>query len=199
MNNIKKEIKIRQAKDAFLWKYNPSQSVEIALSESIDAAVQRNTYKSKSEKANLKIIKSIRKQWKACLYQNAKIFTKNRSEDTYLESVELIKLSINEYCRNHNFESKIKISHAQKSLSVFLKHLWCFQTEKVPDEYTPQIYPPQCPVDSIILNKIGWRKQKWTTVDSIKEHMEMIEAIREYAKTTKEDLSLAEWELFEFL
>lgn len=57
-----------------------------------------------------------------------------------------------------------RISHSQKSISVFVKHLWCMDVISEPNI---------CPVDRIILGKTEVRKNKdinWGYVNSIEEH-----------------------------
>jgi hypothetical protein len=67
-----------------------------------------------------------------------------------------------------------RISHAQKSISVFLKHLWCM-------DIIPQ--PPQCPVDRMILERAGRRypDTKWGYVNTIEEHMKKIKHLQDAA------------------
>jgi hypothetical protein len=54
--------------------------------------------------------------------------------------------------------------------------------------------PPHCPVDRIILEKLG-DPRNWTQLDDIKEYQEIIESIRKLAG----DKSPSEWENDEWL
>ncbi|HNS22970.1 MAG TPA: hypothetical protein PKH24_20900 [Sedimentisphaerales bacterium] len=72
---------------------------------------------------------------------------------------------------------------------MFLKHLWCMGRINT---------PPQCPVDSTILQRAGLRypMTRWAYVNSMDEHRRKIEYLTRCAVTS--GLALAEWELIEF-
>ena len=83
-----------------------------------------------------------------------------------------------------------KISHAQKSLSVFLKHIWCLGL-------IPR--PPQCPIDRIILSNLSSYDRKynnfsWTKVNTIEEHRQIIQDLQNLCR----EEPMAEWELLAF-
>jgi hypothetical protein len=54
--------------------------------------------------------------------------------------------------------------------------------------------PPECPVDSIILSKVGIRDIAWSSINEIKNHEKII---NEVAKRSGAKC-LAEWELITF-
>ena len=81
-----------------------------------------------------------------------------------------------------------RISHSQKSLSIFSKHLWCLN---LIDE------PVFCAVDAIILGKTDAPSNiKWTKISTIEAHRESYKYIE--TKASKSGLSIALWELSEF-
>ena len=84
------------------------------------------------------------------------------------------------------YEPGFRISHAQKSLSLVLKHYWCLGIGAM---------PPECPVDRPILvaARAGELNSKWTDVNSIAAHQVKMGFIAEAA--AREGLEIAEWEL----
>ena len=84
------------------------------------------------------------------------------------------------------YEPGFRISHAQKSLSIVLKHFWCLGLVAM---------PPECPVDRPILvaSRAGELNSKWTDVNSIAAHRVKMKFISDAAE--RERLSIAEWEL----
>lgn len=93
---------------------------------------------------------------------------------------------------NDSFGSKFRdagfrISHSQKSISVFLKHLWCMQRIRM---------PLQCPIDRKILSCLRTSNYNpWTKIDTLEEHTSIIAALNTIAGSTP----LAVWELLNFL
>ena len=85
-----------------------------------------------------------------------------------------------------------RIAHAQKSLSLVLKHFWCN------DEMDE---PPCCPVDRRILataDAVG-SAAKWTDLDTLDAYHEKLERLRRAsAKSVIQPVSLAQWELYAF-
>jgi hypothetical protein len=175
---------IKEAMDCFLKQYNTNRTAEKAASRAISAAVQRNkiyTTKDYSLRAE------IRKQWATELKNIAeRVKAESMDEQAYLNQVLDLKKILNSRFSDVDF----RISHSQKSISVYLKHLWCLGDLNT---------PPQCPVDRIILTKIGvnYDDRKWGYVDSIEEHMRKYELIKEFAQSKGFD-STSEWELIAF-
>ena len=79
-----------------------------------------------------------------------------------------------------------KVSHAQKSLSVYLKYRWC--------QYNALPSPPACPIDSNVLCRLGWPycKRRWTQMhlDSYNEILELL-----LRRAEEYQISIAEMEL----
>jgi hypothetical protein len=84
------------------------------------------------------------------------------------------------------YEPGFRISHAQRSLSLVLKHYWCLGLVAM---------PPECPVDRPILvaSRAGELNSKWTDVNSIVAHQVKMGFIAEAA--WNQGLEIAEWEL----
>jgi hypothetical protein len=81
-----------------------------------------------------------------------------------------------------------RISHSQKSLSIFSKHLWCLN---LIDE------PVFCAVDAIILGKTDAHSNiKWTKISTIEAHRESYKYIE--TEASKSGMSIAQWELSAF-
>jgi len=82
-----------------------------------------------------------------------------------------------------------RLSHAQKSLSVYCKHLWCM---------CKMGEPATCPVDRGILRAVYPRQDVplWTEVDKIDTHKEQLRRLQDGADAKGQ--SLAVWELLTF-
>ncbi|MDZ4288683.1 MAG: hypothetical protein U0984_12030 [Prosthecobacter sp.] len=187
---------IPTAKRSFLERYNDDRSAVKAASRAIAAASQHNSLYlgdiSVTGKAR------VRTTWSGLLEIIADKYGNPVSEAEYLTDIQELKRAMNAdhapaFRRNphpqFNYSPGFRISHAQKSLSVYLKHLWCLGEITV---------PPQCPVDALILKKAGLRypRTKWAYIDSIAEHQAKIEVLNRHA--AEAGLSLAEWELLQF-
>jgi hypothetical protein len=90
------------------------------------------------------------------------------------------------------FEPGFRVAHAQKSLSLVLKHGWCNGTV---------VMPPHCVVDRRVLATAGANQvlARWSDVNNWNAHLDKI-AIIEAASLMHADrpLTLAEWELWAF-
>ena len=172
-------------KEKFLERYNKSKSQEEALSKSISAAVQHNKIYNDVDSKDRIII---REYWSSQLVDLAERYkVECWSDDSYEQEVQGLKEKM-----KARFPEIIdfRISHAQKSLSVFLKHMWCLGLAPT---------PPQCPVDRIILTnaKAPYNKRSWGYVDSITEHKVLYDIIKQAAyQSGYTDVAL--WELENF-
>lgn len=182
--------KIEQAKNRFLGRYKTQKNeIERAISNSIKAALQRNQIYHDKTLAN-KIKKAVKRPWEDYLQNMSQSIKGIKSESEYVKKISDLKGKLKESFESQGIPSDlIKICHAQKSISVFLKYLWCMGEGE----------PFQCPVDAKILRIVGWTGKNWTTIDDIEDHQKMIDHIRAFAKNKNPDLSIAEWELLEFL
>ena len=181
---------ILNAKQEFLDKYNPKRTIAKALEQSNGAAVKRaRLYTNGLSHVERQPVRLRLKDYLLSLvtkYQNSVTQTTHHS---YIVSLcdhmnclpKQVYFSHDDFTDNPGF----RIAHAQKSLSVFLKHLWCMDIIST---------PPECPVDSIILSKVGIRDIAWSSINEIKSHEKII---YEVAKRSGAKC-LAEWELITF-
>lgn len=160
-----------------------NQAADIA----INVSVSRNPTYSGSISYNDKHI--IREYWKSLLldfYNSNK--PGNISRKDFFDYVCVIKEKMNsEYpsafkCNTKGYDNGFRLAHAQKSLSVFLKHLWCMG--KMGE-------PPFCPIDGIILNNVLKKKGAWTKLNDPETYKTYIRYIDSAVGTT---MSVAEWE-----
>lgn len=103
------------------------------------------------------------------------------SEDAHYDNINLVKKYAEQIGLDVLSNKKYKIGTAQKLLNLSLKYFWCANWIKE---------PPHCPVDKIILDKVGI-KLSWTKIDSIEEYRRIINEMR--VKINRNDL--AKWEL----
>lgn len=179
---MKQEIVFSEKKD-FLNRYNPDGSITNALTKSISAAVQHNQLYSNS--VTLIERRNIREFWSKKLLELFEKYANTMCTEEVYES-EIISLK---QTLNQQFQDRIdfRISHAQKSISVFFKHLWCM--EKIET-------PPQCPVDRTILKRAGAgvNEQSWGYIDDINIHRQKISLIK--AQSIRDGIkNIACWEL----
>lgn len=81
------------------------------------------------------------------------------------------------------YAQKFRLAHAQKSLSVCLKHLWCMDI--IPE-------PPMCPIDRGILWKVGVH-ECWTKLDDVCAYESWKNAV--WKSASEKNMSMSEWEL----
>ena len=191
-----KDKETTEAIELFYKKLKIEQSsidVNQAARMAIKAAVERNpTY---SDDAN---IEKIHKTWIEELislfdkYKN-KEQTKEVFVDDVIELQRKMNASFPDSFRNNGkskgknkdrdkYEKVFRVAHAQKSLSIFLKHMWCI---------TPDMpMPPVCPIDRRILQEAKIY-DPWTKLNCIKTYKKWLEKLECVAG--KEPL--AKWEL----
>lgn len=192
--------KIERAKKQFLNEYNPKQCNVVALSEAIGAAVGRNKLYMPLVKYKDTMI--FRKEWEECLIKIGNKYIHNGyTESDYLDEIVRLRTEMNNKFHKlfttkadvkEGFDPGFRLSHSQKSISVYLKHLWCLGENKTP--------PPQCPIDRKILSLviIKGKIPAWTKVNSLKYHNELMQLIKNQAENNKYDL-VSEWELVHYL
>jgi len=186
----------------FLRKYNPGRTLDEALDKAINASVQLNPlYKNVLDPdirraRNIRRARSeaVRRRWKAYLIELIPRYKSKQCVSNYERDIENLKQLMNkEFLRNDESGAfrppGFRISHAQKSISVFLKHLWCMCEVAT---------PPQCPVDRQILEKARCPDPRWTYVNSICEHRKKIRCLEEAKAKDDPDEPLAKWELRQF-
>ncbi len=180
-------------KKEFLRRYSKfdDMNIDLAARNSIKAALQRNAIYSKKATKNCR--EKIRESWKKKLHKIGKEFYKKEINiEEYESKVKNLKKEMNgdfgDLLYNESIYDKgFRISHSQKSISLYLKYLWCMgEVGK----------PSVCPVDRTILKKSKSKNITWCYVNSIEEHQEKFGQIEKNAKL--EGMSVAEWELKNF-
>ena len=86
-------------------------------------------------------------------------------------------------CNKKGYDQVFRLAHAQKSLSMFLKHLWCMGKVQM---------PPLCPIDGVILNDVLKKGESWTKLNDWNKYNDYIKIIEDAAQ--KEKKFVAEWE-----
>jgi len=183
-------------KEAFLNKYNPKRTRTKALSSAITASVQHNSLYRRNLEQEIK--DAVLCEWRAYLDGLVERYKGSQSVKIYEQDIVTLKELMNgkfseaflsEPHDRYKTDPGFRISHAQKSISVFLKHLWCMGEVAC---------PPQCPVDRIILEAAGKRypDTKWGYVNTIEQHRLKVAFLEEAKGQSLE--SLAEWELMRF-
>ena len=125
------KVTLTNEKDLFLDRYNPEFSTDTALSLAIRAAVQHNSLYDKS--TTVKQRKEIRDYWSGLLINISEKYQESKISDVIYESdiVQLkskMNIKFNQYflSETHSkfgYNPGFRISHSQKSISVYLKHL----------------------------------------------------------------------------
>lgn len=187
MKTVNNEL-IEKQKQAFRDKYQGKGS---AARLGIIAAVQRaSLYTPSTSHAD------ILKRWEDKLNDLVEKYkTKQQTEETFKQDIKTLKDAMNcafppEQKRFNNgksgYDNEFRIAHAQKSLSICLKHLWCRGELK-------NNTPPLCPVDGILLKSVH-NTDSWTKVNSMKEYEEHIDLFKKKQLAQGYD-NLSFWEL----
>lgn len=198
-----RNLQSHQANFLGLFHVSPggAQWREVAINDAITSASRRTTLyetpRSPRERS------AVREFWSAQLEEKLAAYEAGRatfaSDRQYQHDVMDLRARMNaafpEVFLQHQirtFEPGFRVAHAQKSLSLVLKHGWCNGTVEM---------PPHCVVDRRILRAANARQveQRWTDVNTWEEHLEKM-SIVEAAARLHEDwpLTLAEWELWAF-
>jgi len=130
MDAKRKKI-IEEAKEKFAS--NPDYVGKPAEKLAILAAIQKGRLYTLNVSNERRI--QIREQWgKLLVSLGSKYTIAQQNADTFKKDIEVLKnlmnIKENMSCfqnshQNDGFEAGFRLSHAQKSLSVYLKHLWC--------------------------------------------------------------------------
>ena len=137
----------------------------------------------------------IRGYWRDRLFEAGKQFRKDVSVREYEVLIEGLKSDMNlrfkdAFLNGNHYGSMFRVSHAQKSIAVFIKHLWCLG-----DVGEPRI----CPVDRVVLRATNAKRNDdlaWGCVNSIEDHRRKFGYIEDAAE--RAGLSVARWELINF-
>lgn len=185
----------------FLDLYNPQRTVDMALSSGISASVRHNALYSPDVIDRIPIHCYWRSQLKSF---GEKYFETPQTIETFRNDIILLQNNMNnefpdsfkskQYVNNPGF----RISHAQKSLSVYLKHMWCIKVEQCFDNKSGVDIPeyPVCPMDRVILTIVNCPDTRWGYVNTMEEYNKKLRYIIDAANMEHE--SLAIWELMAF-
>lgn len=114
-----------------------------------------------------------------------KKYFKRNSEEDHHNNIVILKEYAEKIGKNILLNKSYKIGTAQKLLNLSLKYFWCLG-------YIEQ--PPHCPIDRIILNKVGINNIAWTQINTIQDYKNTIINIKK--KIKRSDLSQWELEIF---
>jgi hypothetical protein len=186
-------MKINEFKKKFLDKFNFNRCKTVALTMAVNAALQHNKlYKSSTHS---KERKKIRNFLKAEIISISQKYNFPKSQHDFKNDLEDLKFKMNnefssffeEQFKNGGLEPGFRISHSQKCLSVYLKHLWCMN--KIP-------IPPIPPIDRNILKNANYKNLRptWTAVNSIAQYNFQLS----YLLKAANGVHVTEWELIIF-
>ncbi|MDR3687665.1 MAG: hypothetical protein P4L93_11990 [Coriobacteriia bacterium] len=188
---------LAEQKTQFLRRFGADQGPDVAraraLQDAIASAVVKNALYAPAATASNRYDASV--GWKQMLESIAAEYVEPSSPDQYEADLVRLQAHMNrgfgQYFRQarhpkFGYEPGFRISHAQKSLGLVLKHYWCLGLVAM---------PPECPVDRPVLvaARAGELNSKWTDVNSIAAHRFKMRFLAEAA--AEEALSIAEWEL----
>ena len=170
-----------------------SAARSLALRDAVGSAVSKNALYA--PKATSRDRLEVDTAWKQALESYASEYVEPVGWERYERDLVKLTAEMNRAYGDHfrqarhpkfGYEPGFRISHAQMSLSLVLKHCWCLGFAAM---------PPQCPVSRVVLlaARAGELNAKWTDVNSIEAHRLKIKWLAEAAE--KEGLELAEWEL----
>lgn len=165
----------------------------LAMRDAVGSAVSKNAlYAPKATAGDRYYVDTA---WKQALEKYAAGYVKPVSSENYEKDLVKLTAEMNRAFGDHfrqarhpkfGYEPGFRISHAQMSLSLVLKHYWCLGLIAM---------PPQCPVTRAVLlaAKAGEPNSKWTDVNAIEAHRLKVVWLAKAA--AEEGLELAEWEL----
>lgn len=162
------------------------------------ATVQHGYLYTPNLSNNEKLI--IKNKWRRLLEEIGYKYETQRTIEDFINDIQDLKRRMNEQFPdsfnndNIEYENGFRIAHAQKSLSIYLKHCWCREI------ITP--IPPVCPIDGNVLKWVHV-KQAWTKCNSIEDiedipntgYRSQYDTIKEFVGQSEPKLSVFEWEL----
>jgi hypothetical protein len=197
--------RLAEEKASFLGKFNlvreQSGWRETALRDALAVSSRRtHLYRSGTTQAERNLV---REGWSEQLTRLSDLYATNAAAFSTQAQFDSDLVTLRTFMNNTfamYFEADIvkgyppgfRIAHAQKSLSVMLKHLWCN------DEMEE---PPCCPVDRLILVIAGAKgtAAKWTDLDTLDAyHQKLGRLLAASLSFSIQPISLAQWELLLF-
>lgn len=186
---MSKVEEINLAKRRFVNRFPITNGAKDCARYGIDAAAGRSHLYSPNTNHL-----DIREYWIKQLIIIGEKYKDKQTLETFKSDILALKESMNSkfpgrFINGHSdYDNEFRISHAQKSLSIFLKHMWCNNLITV--------LPPVCPIDGVILKYCG-SNDSWTKVNSIKSYEEHLALVERQRKTDNIG-SLPEWEVWAF-
>jgi hypothetical protein len=182
---------------AFLQKYNPPRTIERALSKAINASLEHNRTYSPNIDQNIKT--QFKNRWSSELIKIGNLFQQQRDLNFYYKQVIKLQQIMNDNFYNilmHPdpvYENGFRISHSQKSISVYLKHLWCLGSQEGGRGFTIIPDPPCCPIDGRMqrITRAHYNR-RWTQMNQINEIRDVLNQFQNLAN--RQGLSIAMWE-----
>ena len=186
-------IILQKQKERFLASYPPPHNLknpfDIAAEGAILSSIRRNPTYSKNISKDRK--NEFLSGWRKELAHYAeKYYNDSQSIETYIRDVLEMKARINAQFKeilSNDISCGIRIAHCQKSLSVYLKYMWC--------QNIATITPPACPIDRIVLTHCGIFDISWTRLDNEAVFRRTLDRIKHKAEQNVCCASVAEWEL----
>lgn len=186
-------MEIQDSKNKFLDEFNKNRCKKNALTIAVKASLQHNKlYRNNIDKYKREKFRNrLEKEILSITHE----YIVPKSQEDFKNDMECLKFNINkefshlflDETTKDSLEPGFRISHSQKCLSVYLKHLWCMG--KIP-------MPPLPPIDRNIL-KITCNKNilpQWTKVNSIEEYNVLVE----YLINAAGEMHVTEWELINY-
>jgi len=163
-----------------------------AVATSIIAAFQHaGVYKKGLEVADTRKI-ALRKDLEGALRSLATRYTNPINEEEHCHNIEDLANALTQKYKPTGIlrSDRFRIGIAQKALNLYLKNLWCLGEI---------ITPPHCPLDRLIIDKLGlrWNERSqydWTKLDDIEKYKELISRCAHKARERGCE-NIAEWEL----
>jgi len=144
------------------------------------SGVYRNNT-SKTQKSNFRC--KIRQAITSLVAQD---YSKAVSYETHFDELLKQKKRIDQRFSRILSNGEINIGIVQKIINLYLKYKWCLG--QIPS-------PPHCPLDRIIIGKLGIKPiVAWTKISDIDEYRRLMDIVKEKAGTQP----IAKWELQAF-
>lgn len=193
---VSKEM-IEKKKEAFAKNYSGDPE-ELAIL----AAVQHGYLYSPGITDDDK--RKVKDAWKKQLRTIGEKYKEDRTLDEFISDIISLTSTMNsmfseQFQNDHQteYEPGFRIAHAQKSLSIYLKHCWC---RGIIDKI-----PPVCPIDGNVLKWIKVRSA-WTKCNHIEDvnkkpysgYRSQINRVIEHVRNQNIECSVFEWELCKF-
>ncbi|WP_122034659.1 hypothetical protein [Aliivibrio sp. EL58] len=173
---------MNQFKSNFLKKVKTNDK-DRASKNSVRAALSRcKTYSSDNPRDR----KKFRDDFREMVVNLSKEYSTSVSQSKH--EINIVNIS-NVLSQKHGHilvNGRLRIGQAQKALNLYLKYLWCLGRL--------EITPPNCPVDSIVLNGANLKGCLWTHLDCIETYNSWCLSISKHAKVNG-FASAQEWEL----